>query len=116
VKHGPNWSRKDISVADGQGHTLWIKMWGKKVDLASDLTVGTEVSVKNVITNVYNGFMSVGSTDLTEIEVFTSHFFCYTAFSRHNNKCCTCCGCSHSTELKITIVKHCYTGLVICSV
>jgi hypothetical protein len=77
TKHGPSWTRRDISVSDGEGHSLWIKLWGPLVALADNLAVGAEISVKNVVVNVFNDLTSVGSTDLTEIKVFFFYLLSY---------------------------------------
>ena len=50
-REGPNWTRRDVNVADSN-QSVKIKLWVEKADY--DLNPGELVTCTNVQTNVYN--------------------------------------------------------------
>jgi len=71
-KHGPTWTRKDVDAAD-QNQTIRIKLWDEKSDY--DVNAGEMVKFTSVLTNSYNGELSLISTKQTSCEVCHNYMY-----------------------------------------
>lgn len=65
---GEGWARKQLKISGNDG-CLPVKMWGSEIELVGQLRLGSSVSVINVVTEKYDGHVSVNSTSETRIEV-----------------------------------------------
>ena len=65
------WKRVDIIVSDAMTNKqITVKMWNRHVDNLT-VSVGDQVVVKNLMTDVYQNTVSMNSVDETRIEVCT---------------------------------------------
>ena len=67
---GASWRcRKQIRLTDDHGNDITGKLWNETIVHASCLSVGSKVIIENVITDDWNGRISINSTKKTTIQV-----------------------------------------------
>jgi hypothetical protein len=67
IKHGDDWMRRELTIADDL-RCIIVKFWNDAITKLDHVQLGSFVTVSNVVTALFRGFVSLNNTLQTTVQ------------------------------------------------